>query len=112
MKRRIITWVATGAVVLGIGAAGVGAVVANSHSASAQNGTPVAAAPATMGSQMQTATSTPAQSAQSGQMMNPQGNEGSDGGGQAKATTIQAGAGQQAGGTTGMTGAAGNAQGG
>ena len=46
MKRRIIPWVATGAVVLGIGAAGVGAVVANCHSASAQSSTPVAAAPA------------------------------------------------------------------
>ena len=40
MNRRIVTWVATGAVVLGIGAAGVGAVVANSN-ASAKNSAPV-----------------------------------------------------------------------
>ena len=46
MNRKIATWVATGAVVLGIGVAGVGGVVQNSRAAT-NNNAPVAAAPAT-----------------------------------------------------------------
>ncbi len=55
MDRRIVTWVATGAVVLGIGAAGVGAVVVNSNAA-AKNGAPVAAAMTTQSTSATTST--------------------------------------------------------
>jgi hypothetical protein len=109
MNRRIVTWVATGAVVLGIGAAGVGAVVANGHAASSQNSAPVAAAPATAGSQSQ-AVGTAAAATQSMPMMNSGESEGPDQ--QAKAGSVQTGAMQSSSGAAGLTGAAGNAQGG
>jgi hypothetical protein len=109
MKRRIITWVATGAVVLGIGAAGVGAVVANHHSASSQSSAPVAAAPAAAGSQSQTA-QTPAAPAQSTPMVSSGEAERPDQ--QAQAGSVQTGVMPNSGGAAGITGAASHVQGG
>jgi hypothetical protein len=107
MNRRIVTWVATGAVVLGIGAAGVGAVVANSN-ASAQSSAPAAAAPA------MTATSTTASTQGSTGTIGSGGllQTGEPGDGQDQGQSAL-GAAQQAGGTAAVNaGSAGQAQGG
>jgi hypothetical protein len=104
MKRRIITWVAAGAAVLGIGAAGVGAVVANGHSASSQSSAPVAA-----GSQSQTA-GTAAAPTQTTPMMHSGETEGPDQ--KAQAGSVETGVLQGSGGAAGIPGAAGDAQGG
>jgi hypothetical protein len=73
MNRRIVTWVATGAVVLGIGAAGVGAVVANS----AKHGAPVTAAMTTQSTSI--ATPTPATSSAQGGVSGSQMGESDEG---------------------------------
>ena len=107
MNRRIVTWVATGAVVLGIGAAGVGAVVVNSNAA-AKNSAPVATTPAMTTTSTTASTQGSAASIGSGGLL--QAGEPGDGQDQGQSAL---GAAQQGGGTAAVNaGSAGQAQGG
>ncbi len=112
MNRRIVTWVATGAVVLGIGAAGVGAVVANSN-ASAKNSAPVAAAAMTTQSTSAT-TSTPTASSTQGGVVGAQMGESDEGQAQMMGTagSAQSSAAQNGGNALEAGSAASQAQGG
>ncbi len=106
MNRRIVTWIATGVVVLGIGAAGVGAVVVNSNAA--KNSAPVAAAPAMTTTSTTASTQGSAASSGSGGLL--QAGEPGDGQDQGQSAL---GAMQQGGGTAAVNaGSAGQAQGG